>query len=133
MAKRAYSGRVRLIGQVSTSKNVRIRTLVQLLARCSELTENTEGDLFIILWDAVVSNPEKIGHGRDGFYFGENGEHLWYDISKAIGKALVKRGISKSDEPTPFTTEELVKYFGSEVSSLRSLVPLESHPLTSTL
>ena len=92
---------------------------------CIGLTRNIEGDLFIILWDAVVSNPEKIGHGRDGFYFGENGEHLWYDISKAIGKALVKRGISKSDEPTPFTTEELVKYFGSEVASLRSLVPLE--------
>ncbi|KAI0091097.1 NAD-P-binding protein [Irpex rosettiformis] len=73
-----------------------------------------QGDLFIILYDAVVSNPEKIGHGRDGFYFGENGEHLWYDISKAIGKVLVKRGISKSDEPTSFTTEELVKYFISE-------------------
>ena len=106
---------------------------MQLPFGCIGLTRNIEGDLFIILWDAVVSNPEKIGHGRDGFYFGENGEHLWYDISKAIGKALVKRGISKSDEPTPFTTEELVKYFGSEVSSLRSLVPLESHPLTSSL
>lgn len=82
----------------------------------SSIVISLEGDLFIVLYDAIVNNPDKIGHGRDGFYFGENGEHLWYDISKAIGKALVKRGISKSDEPTTFTKEELVKYFGSEVS-----------------
>lgn len=76
----------------------------------------TEADFIVLLYDAIVANPEKVGHGRDGFYFGENGEHSWYDISKAIGQALVKLGVSESDEPTPFTTEELVKYFGSEVS-----------------
>ncbi|KAI0783871.1 NAD-P-binding protein [Irpex lacteus] len=73
-----------------------------------------QADFFIILYDALIANPDKVGHGRDGYYFGTNGEHTWYDISKAIGVALVKRGISKSDEPTTFTTEELVKYFGSE-------------------
>ncbi|KAI0342694.1 NAD-P-binding protein [Trametopsis cervina] len=73
-----------------------------------------QADFIVLLYDAIVTNPEKVGHGRDGFYFGENGEHSWYDISKAIGQALVKLGVSESDEPTPFTTEELVKYFGSE-------------------
>lgn len=87
----------------------------------SSIVISLEGDLFIVLYDAIINNPDKIGHGRDGFYFGENGEHLWYDISKAIGKALVKRGISESDEPTTFTKEELVKYFGSEVSFLSLL------------
>ncbi|KAI0696906.1 NAD-P-binding protein [Cytidiella melzeri] len=73
-----------------------------------------QADFFIILYDAILSNPEKVGHGRDGFYFGINGEHTWYDLSKAIGKVLVKLGLSDSDEPTTFTDEELPKYFGSE-------------------
>ncbi len=72
-------------------------------------------DLFIVLFDSIVANPDKVGHGREGYYFGESGEHTWYDISKAISKALVELGLSKSEEPTAFTPEELVKYFGSEV------------------
>ena len=46
---------------------------------------------------------------------------MWYDLAKAMGKAFVKRHLSQSDEPTSFTSEELVKYFGSEVG-LYSLV-----------
>ena len=78
---------------------------------------HAEADLFIILYDAIITNHDKVGHGEDGFYFGENGEHPWYDISKAIGQALVKRGLSKSDEPTAFSEDELVQYFGDLVRS----------------
>ncbi|KAI0737098.1 NAD(P)-binding protein [Daedaleopsis nitida] len=72
--------------------------------------------LYIVLFDAIISNPDKTGHGWEGFYFGENGEHSWYDISKAIGEAFVELGISAPGEaePTPFTVDELVKYWGSE-------------------
>ncbi|TFK91161.1 NAD-P-binding protein [Polyporus arcularius HHB13444] len=71
-------------------------------------------DLYIVLYDAIVANPEKVGHGWEGIFFGENGEHSWYQISKAIGEAMVALGISTDPEPTSFTTEEMVKYFGSE-------------------
>ena len=71
-------------------------------------------DLYIVLFDSIVAKPEETGHGWEGFYFGENGEHSWYQISKAIGDALVKLGLTDEVEPTPFTVEELVKYFGSE-------------------
>ena len=71
-------------------------------------------DLYIILFDSIVDAPDKTGHGWEGFYFGENGEHSWYEISKAIGDALVKLGLTDEAEPTPFTVEELVNYFGSE-------------------
>ncbi|GBE86901.1 NAD-P-binding protein [Sparassis crispa] len=71
-------------------------------------------DLFIVLFDAIVASPEKVGHGREGYYFGEAGEHKWADISRAIGSALVELGVSTSAEPTTFTTEELIKYWGSE-------------------
>ncbi|KAJ8481047.1 hypothetical protein ONZ51_g6272 [Trametes cubensis] len=71
-------------------------------------------DLYALLLDAVLSHPATIGHGWEGFYFAENGEHSWYQVQRAIGEALVRRGITQDPEPTPFTTEELAKYFGSE-------------------
>ena len=72
-------------------------------------------DLYFVLYDAIAKHgPDNVGHGIKGFYFGENGEHSWYEISKAVGCAMVDLGLSKSDEPTAFTRDELIKYFGSE-------------------
>lgn len=68
-------------------------------------------DLYVILYDAIKTNPAT-GHGREGFYFGENGEHRLYDIGKAVAEALVAIGKGKSPEPTTFTKEEIDKYFG---------------------
>ncbi|KAI0701894.1 NAD(P)-binding protein [Cerioporus squamosus] len=75
-------------------------------------------DLYITLFDAIVRDPSGVGHGWNGFYLVENGEHSWYQIGKAIGHTLVKLGLSNDPEPTSFTNEELVKYFGSEQSGL---------------
>jgi len=71
-------------------------------------------DLYMVIYDTIVARPENAGHGREGYYFGENGEHTWGDIGHAIGAALFELGISDSPEPTPFTTEELIKYWGTE-------------------
>jgi len=68
-------------------------------------------DLYIILFNAIHDNPDKVGHGRDGYYFGENGEHVLYDVSREVGRALVALGKSSSEEPTTFTQEDLDKYF----------------------
>ncbi|GJE91615.1 NAD(P)-binding protein [Phanerochaete sordida] len=70
-------------------------------------------ELYIKLWDAIVRDPEGVDHGVRGYYFGENGEHLWYDVSKAIAQALLELGLTTNPEPTPFTDLELEKYFGS--------------------
>ncbi len=70
--------------------------------------------LFIALYDAIINKPEETGHGWEGFYFGENGDYSWYQVCKAIGNALVALGVSADSEPTSFTVEELVKYFGAE-------------------
>ncbi|KAL7278982.1 hypothetical protein ACG7TL_006814 [Trametes sanguinea] len=77
---------------------------------------NDVADLYIVLFDSAVSKPEKTGHGWEGFYFGENGEHSWYQISRAIGEAMVELGITDDPEPTSFSKDELIKYFGSEAS-----------------
>lgn len=68
-------------------------------------------DLFIVIFNAALADP-KTAHGREGFYFGENGEHVLSDISKAIGKAMVRLGKAKTAEPTTFTEDEVIKYFG---------------------
>jgi hypothetical protein len=68
-------------------------------------------DLYTTLYDKIVGDAET-GHGRNGFYFGASGEHLLYDVGKAIGTALVALGKSESAEPTTFTQAELDKYFG---------------------
>jgi hypothetical protein len=62
-------------------------------------------DLYIVLYDSVVSNSAT-GHGREGYYFAENGEYMFYDVaSKVIAEALVAKGIGTS-EPTSFTEED---------------------------
>jgi hypothetical protein len=68
-------------------------------------------DLYIVLFNGIKSNP-LVGHGREGYYFGENGEHTLYDIGKAISQALVEVGRGKHSEPTTLTEEEGNKYFG---------------------
>lgn len=73
-----------------------------------------EAEFYVTLFDSILTNPSAVGHGHNGYYFGENGEYTWYDLAKAIGAALVKRGIAKSDEPTTFAKEELSKYFWTE-------------------
>ncbi len=77
-------------------------------------TFQLEAEFYVKLFDAILTSPSAVGHGHNGYYFGENGEFSWYDLAKAIGKALVKRGISTSDEPTTFEKEELSKYFWTE-------------------
>ncbi|KAJ7625818.1 hypothetical protein FB45DRAFT_836098 [Roridomyces roridus] len=68
-------------------------------------------DLYVALYDAITSNPAT-GHGTNGYYFGENGEHSFYDLSKAVGESLVALGKSDNPEPKTFSQEELDQFFG---------------------
>ncbi|KIM87550.1 hypothetical protein PILCRDRAFT_95788 [Piloderma croceum F 1598] len=65
-------------------------------------------DLYIILYDAILSDPST-AHGREGFYFGENGEHTLYEASKAISEAMLARGKGQTLEPT----SGLLIFFGT--------------------
>lgn len=86
---------------------------------CCPLTDsfsNLVADLYIDLYNAIKTNPDKVGHGRKGYYFGLNGEHTLYDVSKELGRAMVAVGKSSSEEPTTFTKEEINKYFQASLS-----------------
>ncbi|KAJ8072715.1 hypothetical protein PM082_016274 [Marasmius tenuissimus] len=69
-------------------------------------------DLYSILYNSIIKNPDGTGHGREGYYFGANGEHSLLDVCRSIGEALVDLGIATSPKPTSFTKEEIDKYFG---------------------
>lgn len=68
-------------------------------------------NLYIYIFDVVSSNRSP-GHGREGYYFAENGEHTLYDLAKQIGYILVKFNKSSFRDPVTFTQDEIVKYFG---------------------
>lgn len=73
-------------------------------------------DLYMTLFDAILSG--KSGHGWEGLYFAENGEHNWHDVNRAIGEALVACGISTDPAPTPVTIEDHIRYY-SDISMSR--------------
>lgn len=68
--------------------------------------------LYITIFDAAIRGTGEAGHGREGFYFGENGEHRVGRISEVIAELLFEVKLGKSPEPTVFTEDELQKYFG---------------------
>jgi hypothetical protein len=63
-------------------------------------------DLYIVLYNSIVSSPTT-GHGRHGYYFGENGEYTHYEAAKAVAEALVTKGLGKTLEPSSFTDDEI--------------------------
>jgi len=68
--------------------------------------------LYTTVFDAATEGPDETGHGREGFYFGENGEYIMGELSQAVAKLLFEIGRGKNPEATVFTDEELDKYFG---------------------
>ncbi|KAG6884879.1 hypothetical protein C0993_007544 [Termitomyces sp. T159_Od127] len=67
-------------------------------------------DLFILIFDQVLARKE-LGHGREGFYFGENGEYIMWNIANAVGQTLYDAGKLKHSMPSSYTEEEMRKFF----------------------
>lgn len=87
-------------------------------------------DLFLLLWNAIVSRSDKAGHGWEGFYIAGSDVITFYDIAKETGRVLVELGLSTSDEVTALSPEEIEKYY-SHVSYLSLFVVVsDSGPTT---
>ena len=80
-------------------------------------------DLYIVLFNDVISDHPAAGHGTNGYYFGISDAHSWKDISAEIGRVLFEKGLIKSAEPTTYSQEELAKYFTSAVRSSKFVSP----------
>jgi hypothetical protein len=61
--------------------------------------------LYITIYNSVL-NPST-GHGREGYYFAENGEYSQYEAAKAISEAMFEFKKGATLEPTTFTADEL--------------------------
>lgn len=96
---------------ISDGGYIYMLTLHQMMFTRSSKPQFPVTDLFILIFEAVLSS-KAIGHGREGYYFGENGEHRLYDISKRISENLVELAKMGTAEPTTFTDAECQKYFG---------------------
>ncbi|KAG6379926.1 hypothetical protein JVT61DRAFT_10493 [Boletus reticuloceps] len=62
-------------------------------------------ELYIVLYNAILDG--RAGHGREGLYFGENGESVVRAMSERIGEALVAFGVSRPGEQTPTSFDEM--------------------------
>jgi nucleoside-diphosphate-sugar epimerase len=67
--------------------------------------------LYVALLDALVANPERPGHGWEGFYFGEAGSLRAGDLTATIAKVLAQQGKVQKAEVIPWTEEDIAKYF----------------------
>ncbi|KAK7679032.1 hypothetical protein QCA50_017976 [Cerrena zonata] len=70
-------------------------------------------DFYIILFNSIRKDNNRVGHGREGYFFTDSGEYSLYEFSRTIGDALVRLGVLKDPEPTAMSDEELIKYVGS--------------------
>jgi hypothetical protein len=56
----------------------------------------------------------------DGYYFVENGQHIWKDVAKAVTMDKFKNGYLKTPDVQPFSVEECPNIDGDLVQGLRS-------------
>jgi hypothetical protein len=66
-------------------------------------------ELYYVLFDAITSGKNPT-HGREGYYFIENGEYTLKQVCDAIAKSLHASGKADKDEPVDLTPEERQKY-----------------------
>ncbi|EIW52407.1 NAD-P-binding protein [Trametes versicolor FP-101664 SS1] len=70
-------------------------------------------DLFIRMLDTILSNPEKVSHGREGYFFGANEEFSGREGVQAVSDALFALGRIPSPEVVKYSLDGLAKYYAS--------------------
>ncbi|KAL9128533.1 MAG: hypothetical protein Q9217_002798 [Psora testacea] len=62
--------------------------------------------VYLKLLEAAAEGESKATWGNEGYYFTENGEHIWGEVSKAVASAAYKQGLIPSDEVVTISNEE---------------------------
>ncbi|KAI0668323.1 NAD-P-binding protein [Trametes maxima] len=68
-------------------------------------------DMYIRLLDTLLNNPDKVSHGREGYFFAENGENSAGELLQVIANTLFALGRINTPELVPCTHEDMEKYF----------------------
>ncbi|KAL8732253.1 MAG: hypothetical protein Q9166_002825 [cf. Caloplaca sp. 2 TL-2023] len=66
-------------------------------------------DVYVALIEAAAAGGGNASWGTDGYYFTENGEHVWGDISKLVAAAAHKQGFIPSDKVQVHSNEEITE------------------------
>ncbi|MCJ1466374.1 hypothetical protein MMC07_004993 [Pseudocyphellaria aurata] len=61
---------------------------------------------FLALVEAAADHDGKATWGKEGYYFVENGEHIWGDIAKIIASTAKGQGFLTSDEVVSISSDE---------------------------
>lgn len=64
-------------------------------------------EVFVALVEAAAAGGGNASWGAEGYYFTENGEHVWGEISKAVASAAHKQGFILSDKVETHSDEEI--------------------------
>ncbi|EAU83195.2 hypothetical protein CC1G_07877 [Coprinopsis cinerea okayama7 len=75
-------------------------------------------DLYMLIFNAARTSPDKIGHGRDGFYIAETCDYRPKEIMRTVGEVLAKLGLVEDAEPNSFTESEVEEHIGSFLGSV---------------
>ena len=67
---------------------------------------NDLSDCYVKLIEAAVAGGGKATWGTEGYYFTENGTHVWGEMSKVVATEAHKQGLIPSDEVSSVSSEE---------------------------
>jgi nucleoside-diphosphate-sugar epimerase len=65
--------------------------------------------LYLLLTEAAANGGAGADWNENGYYFCENGEHVWGDLSRAIAQKAKAKGYLKTDEVDDLSNEEVTK------------------------
>ena len=65
--------------------------------------------VYLALVEAATEGGGKATWGKAGYYFTENGEHIWGEISKVVASSAQQQGFISSDEVVSVSAEEADK------------------------
>lgn len=69
-------------------------------------------DMYIRMFDALLSTPENVSHGRDGYFIGENGEFVARENLQTIADALFAAGRISSPKLVQYSDANIGEYYG---------------------
>ena len=72
-------------------------------------------DLYIRLLETILEDPEKVSHGREGYFFADNGELSMREVLQSIADALFALGRVSTRELVPYAPGEAGQYLVNEV------------------
>ena len=61
---------------------------------------------YLLLVEAAVEGHAKATWGEEGYYFTENDEHVWGNLSKLVASEAYKQGLITSDEVVSLSTDD---------------------------